>query len=270
LVISVLVALAGFLPQSKASLVPVSLGSDRSFAVLAGSGVTDAGAASTIKGNVGLSPTTGAAITGLTAAQVSGTIYAVDAAGPKYSVNDPTLLSAAKNDLSAAYLNAAGQLVSSTEGTELGGSTLVHGVYNSDAGTFGITGILTLDAQGDPNAAFIFKMTSTLTTAVNSHVELINGAQACNVFWQVGSTATLGGSSIFEGNVLALASINLNSGASVNGRLLAQNGAVTLDDNTITVPTCIPEASSFWPGAFCVSAFAWQWLAVWRRKAGRS
>jgi hypothetical protein len=121
---------------------------------------------------------------------------------------------------------------------ELGGTTKTAGVYDSADGTFGITGTLTLDAQGDPNAVFIFKTASTLITAGASSVVLVNDAQACNVFWQVGSSATLGTNSTFNGNILALTSITLTTGANVNGRVLARNGAVTLDTNTITKATC--------------------------------
>ncbi len=105
-------------------------------------------------------------------------------------------------------------------------------------GTFEITGPLTLDAEGDPNAVFIFQTASTLTTASASSVNLVNGAQACNVFWQVGSSATLGTASSFMGTVMALESITLTTGATVEGRMLARNGAVTMDSNTITRAVC--------------------------------
>nr|MDQ3371322.1 ice-binding family protein [Actinomycetota bacterium] len=111
-------------------------------------------------------------------------------------------------------------------------------VYDSASGTFEITGALTLDAQGDPDAVFIFQTDSTLITASASRVVLINGAQACNVFWQIGSSATLGTNSSFAGNILALTSITATTGATVDGRLLARNGAVTLDSNTITASQC--------------------------------
>jgi len=117
---------------------------------------------------------------------------------------------------------------------ELGGTTKTAGVYNSPAGTFGITGTLTLDAQGDPSAVFIFQAASTLITAAASGVTLINGAQASNVFWVVGSSATLGTNSTLRGTVLALTSITVTTGTSIDGRALARNGAVTLDTNTIT------------------------------------
>src|SRR5660397_198798 len=122
--------------------------------------------------------------------------------------------------------------------TELGGSTLLPGVYDSASGTFQITGTLTLDAQGDPNAVFIFKSASTLITASNSNISLLNGARFCRVFWQVGSSATLGVNSHFVGHIFALTSITANPGATVQGQLLARNGAVTLDTNTITNGLC--------------------------------
>jgi hypothetical protein len=128
----------------------------------------------------------------------------------------------------------------------------VPGVYNSNAGTFGITGTLTLDGQGDPDAVFIFQMASTLTTASSSVVSLINGARVCNVFWQVGSSATIGTSSTFVGTILALTSITVTTGATVDGRVLALNGAVTLDSNTIAqtihlAGITLAPASSFNP-----------------------
>jgi hypothetical protein len=119
---------------------------------------------------------------------------------------------------------------------ELGGTTKTPGVYDSPAGTFGITGTLTLDARGNPNAVFIFKAASTLITASASDVKLINGARAARVFWVVGSSATLGTYSTLRGNVLALASITVTTGVTVRGRTLARTAAVTLDTDTITRP----------------------------------
>jgi len=215
----------------------VNLGTANDFTILAGTPNITNVPTSVISGNVGLSPATGAGI-GLTAAQVTGTIYAVDGAGPAGAVNDPGLLTTAKNDLTTAYTDAAGRTPVTTVATELGGTTKTAGVYDSTSGTFGITGTLTLDAQGDPNAVFIFKTATTLITQSSSIVVLINDAQACKVFWQVGSSATLGTNSVFKGNILALTSITLTTGANVEGRLLARNGTVILDTNTVTKAVC--------------------------------
>jgi hypothetical protein len=213
--------------SSSQAAASVGLGTADSFAVLAGSGVTNTGP-SVINGDLGTSPTP--AVTGFGGAPngtVNGSIHQADA-----------LAGQAKDDLTTAYNDAAGQGPANTLATELGGQTLTPGVYNSASGTFGITGTLTLNAQGNPDAVFIFKMASTLITASASRVSLINGAQPCHLFWQVGSSATLGTSSAFAGNILALESISLNSGVTVSGRLLARNGAVTLINDTITRADC--------------------------------
>ena len=179
---------------------------------------------------MGLSP--GTSITGFPPGIITGTQYVAEAVSV-----------AAQADSVIAYNNAVSQTPASLVATELGGTTKIAGIYNSADGTFGITGTLTLDALGDPDAVFIFQTNSTLITAGNSNIILTNEAQACNVFWQVGSSATLGTNSAFEGNILALTSVTLNTGASVNGRILAQNGAVTLDTNTVSRATCsvIPD-----------------------------
>ena len=202
----------------------VNLGTADGFAVLAGSTITNTGA-TVVTGDLGLSP--GASVTGFGPGTVSGAQHVADGAAL-----------AAQNDLTTAYNAAAGQAPTTT-GTELGGTTKTPGVYNSASGTFGITGTLTLDGQGDPNAVFVFQTASTLITAGSSSVVLTNSAQACNVFWQVGSSATLGTSSTLKGNILASASVTLTTGATVDGRVLARNGAVTLDTNTITKATCV-------------------------------
>jgi hypothetical protein len=157
----------------------------------------------------------------------------------------------AKTDLVTAYDDAAGRTPVITVATELGGTTLTPGVYNSASGTFGITGTLTLDAQNDPAAVFVFQMESTLITASASQVDLIGGADPCHIFWQVGSSATLGTNSVFNGNILALASITLTTGATMEGRTLARNGAVTFDTNSVTVAICpggVVEAADNPPG----------------------
>ena len=218
-----IVAIGG--SSANASHVPqVGLGTADSFAVLAGSGITNTGS-TVINGDIGSFPTT--SITGFPPGTVNGTNHGGDA-----------VTQAAKTDLVTAYNDAAGRTPVTTVPTELGGTTLTHGVYSAASGTFGITGAVTLDAQGDASAVWVFKMASTLTTATSSSVVLIGGAQSCHVFWQVGSSATLGGSTSFRGNILALTSITLVTNATVDGRVLARNGAVTLDTNTITKATC--------------------------------
>ncbi|HVC88858.1 MAG TPA: ice-binding family protein [Gaiellaceae bacterium] len=205
-----------------ASAVP--LGTAGSFSVLAGAGITNTGP-TTVSGDIGTFPTT--TITGLESLTVHGTNHAGDAVTQQ-----------AKNDLVTAYNDAAGQGPTSPIAADLGGQTLTAGVYTS-ASTIGLTGALTLNAAGDPNAVFVFQAGSALTTASGSSVNLINGAQACNVFWQVGSSATLGTGSSFRGTILALTSITVTTGATVDGRVLARNGAVTLDTNTITTSSCV-------------------------------
>ena len=202
------------------------MGTAADFAVLAGSTVTNTGS-TVINGDLGLSP--GTSVTGFPPGQVNGSTHVADSVALQ-----------AQTDLTAAYNNAAARPVTATVPVELGGTTLTPGVYNSAAGTFGITGTLTLDAQGDPNAVFIFQAASTLITAASSNVSLINGAQASNVFWVVGSSATLGTTSTLQGTVMALASITVTTGASIDGQALARNGAVTLDTNTVTDPDLTP------------------------------
>jgi ice-binding like protein len=240
---------AAFAPAASAAQT-VQLGTATPFAVLAGSEVTDI-PTSAITGDVGLSPASGSFYTGLTQAEVTGTIYSTDASGPGGSVDDPALLTTAKNDLTTAFVSAEGQPPTTTYvsgDNQLGGQTLTPGVYAfGHAATANITAAspLTLNGQGDDSAVFVFQASSDLVTASNSVVQLENGAQACHVFWVVGSSATLGSSSTFVGTLMALTSATLNSGATVQGRVLVRNAAVTLDANTITTPsTCVANTPS--------------------------
>ncbi len=237
-------AATAFAPSASAAGTKVQLGTATPFAVLAGTEVTDV-PTSSITGDVGLSPASGSFYAGLTQAEVTGTIYSTDATGPAGAVNNPALLTSAKNDLTTAFVSAAGQSPTSTftaGDNQLGGKTLTAGVYAfGHAATANITAAspLILNGEGNANSVFVFQASSDLVTASNSVVELENGAQACNVFWQIGSSATLSSASTFVGTLMALTSATLDTGATVQGRILARNGAVTLDANTITIPpTC--------------------------------
>ncbi|HWP96658.1 MAG TPA: ice-binding family protein [Syntrophomonadaceae bacterium] len=228
LLLVVIMAVSTMPAISMASQPAVSLGTTSNFAVLAGSTITNTGP-TTINGDaggdVGLFP--GTDFPGQASVSVSGSVYLAD-----------TIASVAQDDLITAYNDADGRTPVTRIPTELGGTTLIPGIYDSADGTFQITGTLTLDAQGDPNGVFVFKTASTLITASSSNVNLINSARYCRTFWKVGSSATLGTNSHFAGHILALTSITANNGATVQGQLLARNGAVTLDTNTITNGLC--------------------------------
>jgi hypothetical protein len=223
--LGLLVALPG---NAQAAAVPVPLGTAASFVVLAGAGITNTGPTA-LHGDIGTFPTT--SISGPNAPTVSGTNHGGDAVTQR-----------AKTDLVTAYNAAAGEGPTSPITDDLTGKRLTRGVYNS-ASSIGLTGALTLDAEGDANAVFVFQAGSTLTTGSGSQVNLLNGARSCNVFWKVGSSATLGTNSKLVGTVLALQSITLTTGAQVVGRALARNGAVTLDTNTIIRPTACTASS---------------------------
>ena len=222
----------GFLCLEDRRLLSHLLGTAESFAVLGGQTVTNTGP-SVINGDLGVSP--GGAVTGFPPGIVTppGTIHAADAVALQ-----------AQSDVTIAFNDLAGRASNfSLTGMDLGGLTLVPGVYTFSSSAQ-LTGTLTLDVQGNPNAEFIFQIGSTLTTASSSSVLLINAADPCEVYWQVGSSATLGTTTAFVGNILALTSIALNSGASMSGRALARNGEVTLDSNVISIDDCDHGTSS--------------------------
>lgn len=196
----------------------INLRTAASFGVLAGQSITNTGA-TTINADLGVSP--GSTLTG--SPTVNGMTH----------LGDP-VAAAAQIDLTRAYNQAAGRAADSTIAGDLGGLTLDPGVYKSTSSLMITSGNLTLDAGGNSNAVFIFQIASTLTVDVGRQVILIGGAQSSNITWQVGSSATLGVASNFKGDILALTSITLNTGATLAGRALARNGSVTLDTNTVT------------------------------------
>lgn len=221
------VAIAGILglaiapPATAATTIdgPIDLGTAASFSVLASSTVTNTGP-SVINGDVGLSP--GTSITGIPPAVVNGTVHATDAVAAQ-----------AQADLTTAYNVAAGLTPVASGLGDLTGASLTPGVYAGD--TLSVTGELTLD--GTAESVWIFQAASTLTIGSGASITMTGGASACNVFWQVGSSATIGTGARFVGTVMADISVTAASAATVTGRLLARTGAVTLDTNTLTQPT---------------------------------
>lgn len=226
-----LAALSGTADAGIVAKVPLATAG--AYSVLAATTVTNTGS-SVLAESLGVYP--GTAVVGFPPGTVSapGTI---DAGGP-------TSLTA-QSDLTIAYVNAAGRSVEFTQtNPDLVGQTLIPGVYAATAkAPLSLSGRLVLDGQNNPDAVFIFQTDSTLITSSGSSIALINGASECNVFWQVGSSATLGSGSVFVGNILALTSITVESGVTVHGRALARNGAVTLDNDTFVAPSCVPSAA---------------------------
>ncbi|WP_238324479.1 ice-binding family protein [Paenarthrobacter aurescens] len=228
-----LLAGAIMLQQSPAfAATPVNLGTAASYSVLAATTVANTGP-TTLQRDLGLSP--GTAITGFPPGIAAGTTHAADAVALQ-----------AQSDLTTAYNNAAGQALTASVSGDLVGRTLTEGVYKSTS-SLALSGQLTLDGQGNPASVFIFQVASTLITASASSIVFTNGAQACNVFWQVGSSATLGTASSFKGSILALTSITAQTNAVVEGRLLARNGQVSLDTNVVTTPACVTTPTTSAP-----------------------
>jgi Ice-binding-like/VPDSG-CTERM motif len=226
-----LLAAAMMSPYHKAGATPVLLGTANNFAVLAGSAISTTGTSVINGGNVGEYPGTSVGL-GLSIT-------------PPFTTDIGNMVAhTAQNDLSTAFGVAAGEPVTQTlTGTDLGGLTLTPGVYFF-ATSAQLTGQLTLNDENNPDAQFVFQIGSTLTTASGSSVVTINAGGSTtpgiSVFWQVGSSATLGTSTSFEGNILAYTSISDTGGSTVDGRLLAENGAVSLDDTTINAPPAEP------------------------------
>lgn len=220
----------------------VDLGAAASFGVLAGTTVTSTGN-TTVSGDLGVSP--GTAVTGFPPGTVvNGAIHAGDSTA-----------AAAEAALTTAYNDAAGRTGASTdlEGN-IGGQTLSPGLFHTTTSLSISSGNLTLNGPG----VYIFQIASTLITSSGTQVILTGGATAADIFWQVGSSATLGTTSAFEGNILALTSITLDTGATLDGRALAQNGAVSLDGNSVTVPSAVPEPQTLALVALGLGLIAWR------------
>lgn len=211
-------------PASASAATPdVGLGTAAPYSVLGGQAVTNTGP-STLSGDLGVSP--GTAVTGFPPGVVGGSRHSADAAA-----------ALAQSDVGIAYDDAAGRASTQAVAGDLVGRTLTDGVYTS-SGPLALSGTVTFDGQGDPASVFVVQVASTLITASASHVEAVNGAQACHIYWQVGSSATLGTASTFQGTILASASVSVTTSTHVKGRALARTGAVTLDNNVFTSPDC--------------------------------
>ncbi len=226
--IAVVAPTVWFALPAAAAVAPIGLGTASSFSVLAGAGITNTGP-TTMWGDAGTFATTSES--GFGTVTILGTNHGGDAVTQQ-----------AKNDLTTAYNQAAASAPPTNVADELGGLTLTPGVY--DGAALQLTGTLTLDTLGDPNAVFVFRTGSTLITASSSDVIVLGGGVACNVFWQVPSSATLGTASHLIGTVMASTSITANTGATIVGRLLASTGAVTLDSNTLTNTGCADSTMS--------------------------
>lgn len=228
---------SGGVPLQTTTHESVNLRTTAGYVLLAGSLVSNV-PASAVTGDIGLSPAAGSNVTGFGAAEVTGIIYTADASGPAGSVPAATALTAAKGDLTTAYNDAAGRTATDivSLADNIGGLTLTPGLYKSSGSLEISSGDVTFDARGDADAVFIIQIASFLTTTSGRKILLSGGARAANIFWQVGTSATLGTTSVFKGNILADQSISVNTGAAIEGRLLARIGAVTLAGNTLVTP----------------------------------
>lgn len=225
-------------PTSASTQTIVNLGTADNFVILSKTGISNV-PTSAITGNIGTSPITGAAITGLSCSEVKGTIYTVDAAGPACRVLAPVLLTTAVSDMETAYTDAAGRTLPDyiNLGTgNIGGLTLKPGLYKWSTGVKIPTDVT---ISGSSTDVWIFQIAGTLNIASAKHVILSGGAQAKNIYWQVAGATTLGTTSVFNGNILAKTNIAIQTGATLNGRALAQT-AVTLDKNSVNLPPNVP------------------------------
>lgn len=208
----------------------ISLGKADGFALLSGTGIANTGKSS-VQGELGIFPTI--SYTDAGSLVLNGGYHFGDAA-----------VAAAQTDLSAAYTAAVNVSSVTAASADIGGQTLVPGVYSNSSG-LGVTGTLTLDAKGNPGAVFIFQTAGNLSTSASSQINLVNGGQACNVYWQVGNTTSLGTSSSFKGSILANSNFVGGAGATILGRILSLHGSIALNANTVTRPSCVASSTLY-------------------------